>query len=91
VIRFSGTVEYLDGTTETFTAGIVAQMAWERYAQRNGFPFAGTEAPPALSNLVIAHAGVRSSESFEAWCQRVANADVTADVTDPTPPAPEAG
>jgi hypothetical protein len=91
VIRFTGTVYYADGSTEEFSAGIPAQMAWERYAQRNGYPFAGDGAPPALSNLVIAHAGVRSADSFEKWLERVDNADVKAEDVNPTAPAPEAG
>jgi len=88
VLRFTGTVYYIDGRTETFTAGMGAQVAWELYAQRNGFPVGGDGVPPALSNLVIAHAALRHTDGFETWRATVDGADVTAENVDPPTGAP---
>lgn len=83
MLRFTGSVYYLDGRVEPFAAGMGAQVAWELYAQRNGFPIAGEGVPPALSNLVIAHAAVRSPDGFETWRATVDGADVKAEDVDP--------
>jgi hypothetical protein len=88
VLRFSGTVYYTDGRTEAFSAGMGAQVAWELYAQRNGFPVTGEGVPPALSNLVIAHAATRSPDGFETWRATVDGADVKAEDVDPPTGAP---
>jgi hypothetical protein len=88
VLRFSGTVYYTDGTCETFSAGMGAQVAWELYAQRNGFPLGGDGVPPALSNLVIAHAALRVADGFETWRATVDGCDITAEDVEPPTTAP---
>ena len=88
MLRFTGTVYYKDGRTEAFDHGMGAQVAWELYAQRNGFPVTGDGVPPALSNLVIAHAAIGCTDGFETWRATVDGADVKAEDVNPPTEAP---
>lgn len=69
-MRFRGSITYDDGTTVEYETGKAARAEWELYAHRHGFPM-GTDAPPTLSLLVVAHYAIAASESFEEWRLRV--------------------
>lgn len=88
MIRFRGSVAYLDGSEETFEAGTAAVAAWERYALRHGMP-TGQESPGALSDMVVAHHALAISEAFDPWAERVLSVEVVQETdvppTEPTP------
>ena len=67
MVRFKGTIRYMDGREVAFEAGLAATAAWEEYAHRNGYPFNAEQAPRVLYTLVLAHAALGIAEGFEVW------------------------
>ena len=84
MIRFTGTVKYVDGTSTEIEAGNAALASWERYALRHGYPI-GKDAPPLLSSLVIAHHALGIEQGVDAWMETVDG--ITLDAGDPDAPA----
>ena len=89
MFRFTGRVEYADGTTADFTAGNAALAAWERYAMRHKLPM-GADSPPTMSSLVIAHHALAIEQGVDAWIESVQGIELDADTgeaaaVDPTP------
>ena len=88
MIRLRGTVEYEGGRTEAFETGSAALAEYELYALRHGYPL-GTEAPPMLSSLVIAHHALGVAEGFEVWRRSVVGVELEApEAVPPTRPVP---
>jgi hypothetical protein len=83
VIRFRGTIEYLDGSTVEFTAGTAALAAWEAYALRHGYPM-GADMPPTMGALAMAHQALGIQEGFDAWRVKVSGIEMEADESPPT-------
>lgn len=75
MIRFRGTVLYLDGSEEELHAGTASVAAWERYALRHNYP-TGKDAPAALSDMVVAHHALAISEPFDPWAERVLSIEI---------------
>ena len=88
MIRLKGTVEYEGGRTEVFETGSAALAEWELYAMRHGYPM-GTQAPPMLSMMVVAHYALGIKEGFDVWRRSVVDIDMDSDGVPPT--LPEAG
>jgi hypothetical protein len=93
VIRFRGSVEYVDGSKAEFECGTAAVAAWERYAARHKIPY-GDESPGTLSNLVIAHHALAIEEGVDAWIETVDGIEVVVlgkeeDGEAAVPPTPE--
>lgn len=89
MIRLEGTIEYEGGRTERFETGSAAVAEWELYALRHGYPI-GTNAPPMLSALVIAHHALGVEEGFDVWRKSVVGIDVQSSGVPPTLPVPTA-
>lgn len=94
VLRFRGVVYYVDGSSDEFSAGNAALAAYERYAVRHKFP-TGTEAPPTLSSMVIAHHALAIEQGFDAWAESVDGIELElengAEAVPPTEPDPSTG
>ncbi len=88
MIRLRGTIEYEGGRIETFETGSAALAEWELYALRHGYPL-GTDAPPMLSALVIAHHALGVPEGFDVWRRSVVGVELQEpEGIPPTLPAP---
>jgi hypothetical protein len=90
VIRLKGSIEYDGGRTEAFETGSAALAEWELYALRHGYPF-GTEAPPMLSALVVAHYALGVAEGFDVWRKSVVGVDLETEGVPPTLAAASVG
>jgi hypothetical protein len=78
VFRFTGRVQYADGSIAEFEAGNAALAAWERYAMRNKLPM-GQDSPPTMSSLVIAHHALGVEQGIDAWIESVEGIELDAD------------
>ena len=87
MIRLKGTVEYEGGRQETFEAGSAALAEYELYALRHGYPI-GTNAPPILTSLVIAHHALGVEEGFDVWRRSVTGVEMESEGVPPTLPVP---
>lgn len=92
VVRFRGVVHYVDGSSAEFAAGNAAVAAYERYAVRNKLP-TGTDAPPTISSMVIAHHALAIEQGFDAWAESVDGIELELDgaAVPPTEPEPSIG
>ena len=88
MIRLKGVVEYDGGRQQSFETGSAALAEYELYALRHGYPI-GTDAPPMLSALVIAHHALNIAEGFDVWRRSVVGVELEApEGVPPTLPAP---
>jgi hypothetical protein len=72
MIRYTGTVIYLDGRREEFETGMRGARAWEAYATRHELPLNPTREtvdrfPVYTWQLVIAHAALNVEAGVDTW------------------------
>ena len=85
--RLRGTITYDGGRTEDFETGSAALAEWELYALRHKFPI-GTDSPPMLSMLVVAHHALGVQEGFDVWRRSVLDIEMETEEVPPTLPVP---
>jgi hypothetical protein len=97
MIRYTGTVVYVDGRREPFETGLRGARAWEAYASRHGLPLSPTRDsidrfPVHTWTAVIAHAALNVEAGVDTWSDEVEGIeDWTAVEVPPTPAARSAG
>jgi len=92
VIRFAGTVDFLDGSTVAFTGGRGLQIAWEAYAKRHNLPYVPSpqlitdgKFPMTTWAFFMAYTALDVREGFDVWAKTVADVNMDDD-EDPTIP-----
>ena len=85
MLRFRGTVAFVDGHEETFETGTAALRHYEAYAGRHGLPVAGDGIPPITWGMLIAHSALGNGTGFDKWAELVDGVDVEAVGVPPTP------
>ena len=97
MIRYAGTVVYVDGRREPFETGIRGARAWEAYATRHELPLNPQREsldrfPVYTWTLVIAHAALNVEAGVETWADTVEGVeDWSAEEVPPTRAARSAG
>jgi hypothetical protein len=76
MIRYAGTVVYVDGRREAFSTGIRGARAWEAYATRHGLPLNPQREsldrfPVHTWMAVIAHAALNVEAGVDTWADEV--------------------
>jgi hypothetical protein len=87
MIKLRGKIEYDSGQLVEFETGSAAIAEWELYALRHGYPV-GTQAPPMLSMLVVAHYALGIAEGFDVWRKSVSGVELDTEALPPTLTAP---
>ena len=82
MIRFSGTIYYVDGREEPYEAGGALLAEWEPWATRHGYPL--IPSPETLSTfpvktwqMFLAYASSTREEGFDVWRKSVLDVDST--------------
>lgn len=95
MIRFTGTVHYKDGRTETYEAGGAAQADWEAFAARHGYPLTPNpnalgEFPAKTWQMFLAYVALDVAEGFDVWRKTLLDVDSDDEPESVNPTRPEA-
>jgi len=80
VIRFTGTVHYLDGRAEPWEGGAAILADWEDYAIRHDYPLTPTadtitRFPVKRWQMYLAYVALAVPEGFDVWRKTVADVE----------------